>query len=133
MSRGDLHIRLWDRPVKPLAVGVIIALIAVVLNGGSNAICGKALIGPTEDDIAIGVIASIALFLIIFSWLYNRQFLFELGLLFCAGTFVARTVLMLLLVGAYPLDFLLPLSVAVLSGGAFILERIDDAPDGRLR
>ena len=125
MSRADLRVRLWDRPIKPLAVGIIIALISLVINGFVVLAGGRALIVPTGDDAAIGLFALVALIIMIMSWVKKSQQWYEWALLFTCGAFFARSAL-ILTTDTYLLHAMLPFSIAAMAGGAFILERADD-------
>ena len=130
-TNGTLRIVLWGRPVKPLAVGVLLALAGVSLQAVALFTTGVALITPTDDDTVIGLMAFGSLVLILTSWFKLSQRLYELGLLAATGTFMARAV-MSALVDEYHLHWIMPLSIAVLTGGAYILERADPHT-GKLR
>lgn len=132
MTRADLKAQIWGRPVKPLAAGAIVALVSIGANALTVLLFGKAIITPTDDDVAIGVFAWIALGIMLISWVRRSQALFEMSLLFTMGAFFARS-LLFFLVDEHPFHALLPLSIAVLTGGAFILERADAPEDGVLR
>lgn len=110
------------RPFKPLAVGLIIALLPLTINGAAQILGYPPLLDPTGDDMAIGIISALALVLMLLGWVRKSQALFEGALLLVVGAFVARATLVALL-DPYPLEAMLPLSVAMFAAGAYVLER----------
>ena len=110
------------RPVKPLAIGLILALLPIAFNGWVVALGGQTLLNSTGDDMAIGIVATLALLLMFVGWVVKSQWTFEAALLFVVGAFTARA-FMVLFLDPYPLEAMLPLSVAVFAAGAFVLER----------
>lgn len=114
--------RFLGRPVKPLALGLIFALFPISVNGWVLAFGGQALLNSTGDDMAIGIIATLALLLMVVGWFRKSQLIFEAALLFVVGAFTARAFLFLFL-DPYPLEAMMPLSVAVFAAGAYVLER----------
>lgn len=107
------------RPVKPLAVGLIIALIGVTLN------IWLPVAEPSGFDCPLGWIACGTLATMFASWARRSQITYEWALLFTAGVFTARAV-GVWMVTDYFLAGILPFSVAVLAGGSYILERADN-------
>lgn len=120
MSRADLPNRILGRPVKPLALGLIICLIAVAL----NAFVPSGL-SAGEYDQPLSLIAFLTLVLMVVSWLRRSQHLFEWSLLLSTGIFTARSVAVALESGQ-PTFSLLPFGVAALAGGSYVLERADE-------
>lgn len=112
------RVRLWGRPVKPMALGILMALFAV----GSN--CRGRFAETTGYDQLLAIVATVALFTMVVSWILRKQALFEIALLLTAGLFTARAVGVALEVG-HPFAGLLPFSVAVLAGGSYVLEKAD--------
>jgi hypothetical protein len=115
------RVRLWGRPVKPMAIGILMALSAVSINGWVG------IAKPAGYDRVLAVVAGITLALMLCSWCSRSQKIFEWSLLFTAGIFTARAAGVALEVG-HPAAGLLPMSVAVLAGGSYILEKADQFP-----
>ena len=119
--------------MKPLAIGLLLALFPAALNGWVVAFGYPSLLDSTEDDIpsppglggcgcmAIGIVATLALTLMVAGWIKRSQAMFEAALLFVVGAFTARAFLMFF-VDSHPLEAMFPLSVAVFTSGAFVLE-----------
>ena len=120
MSRADLPNRLWGRPVKPLALGLIICLTAIVLNAFITT-------GISAGDYnhPLAVVAFVTLVLMVWSWVRKSQHLFEWSLLLSAGVFSARAVAVAIESGQHTLS-MLPFGVAVFAGGSYVLERADE-------
>lgn len=114
--------RFLGRPVKPLAIGMILALFPIALNGWLTALGSGRVLHPTDDDMAIGAVSTIALTAMVIGWIIKSQSVFEASLLFIVGAFSARAFLVLF-TDQYPLEFMLPLGVAVFAAGAYVLER----------
>lgn len=114
--------RFLGRPVKPLAIGMILALFPIALNGWLTAFGASRVLHPTGDDMAIGAVSTISLIAMLVGWMIKSQSVFEASLLFIVGAFSARSFLVLF-TDQYPLEFMLPLGVAVFAAGAYVLER----------
>ena len=111
-------VTLLGRPVKPLAIGILIALFAIGVNGYQY------IAQSSGYDQPLAVVAVLTLLLMLSSWCLRSQKMFEWSLLFTAGIFTARAAGVALEVG-HPVAGLLPFSVAVLAGGSYILEKAD--------
>ncbi len=120
MSRADLPNRIWGRPIKPLAIGLIICLIAVTL----NAFVPSGL-SAGEYDYPLSMIAFLTLVLMAVSWVKKSQRLFEWSLLLSTGIFTVRAATVAIESGR-PTFALLPLGVAVLAARSYVLERADE-------
>lgn len=114
--------RFLGRPVKPLALGLILALFPAALNGWVVAFGYPSLLDSTGDDMAIGIVATLALTLMVGGWFRKSQSMFEAALLFVVGAFTARAFLIVFL-NPHPLEAMFPFAVAVIAGGAYVLER----------
>lgn len=120
-TQAELPRVVWlGRPVKPLAVGLIIALLAVTINTRWPVADS----GGSYDD-PVGLLAAATLIVMFASWVRRSQRMYEWALLFTAGVFVARAVGVALF-SDYALTGMLPFSVAVLAGGSYVLERAGD-------
>ena len=129
MTRADAgQIRFWGRPFKPLAVGLITASVTLAVNQ-FVVICGKEPLIVTPSG-AVGLIgfASMAAVLGMFvSWLGNWQRLYQWSLLLCMGAWVARS--MSLALDTQYVPSMLPFSFALMAGGAYVLETLDERVD----
>lgn len=116
------RVTLLGRPVKPLAIGILIALFAIGFNGY------KYIAESAGYDQPLAIIAALTLLLMLSSWFLRSQKMFEWSLLFTAGIFTARAAGVAFEYG-HLAGGLLPFSVAVLTGGSYILEKADQFHD----
>lgn len=115
--------RIWGRPFKPLAVGLI--TVAVVYSADAVLrIAGHEHALLTFGSPAAGVLSLIAAALMVAAWWIRSQAVYEAGLLLMMGALTARAVEVALLGNAT--NGALPLAMAVMAGGAYWLEKIDD-------
>ena len=85
----------------------------------------------TFAALLMGIFAGLGVFLMIFAWVIRSQRVYEFGLLFAFGGWVARAV-GIALDGQVPYS-LLPVSFALMAGGAYVLETMDERKPARQR
>lgn len=140
MTRGDLPgLRLFGRPFKPLAVGLLIGgftlsvnTIMLFINGRSTIpipgdINGDGILETASTSVAsliMGLFSALGLILMMLAWVRRNQPMYEWGLLFCFGAWTARWI-------GIALDgdlwyAMLPFAVSFMAAGAYWLERADE-------
>lgn len=112
---------LAGRPFKPLAVGLV-ALAAIFFTDSVGRMLGVG--GLTLGAPVAGLVAGAAGAAMMLAWLIRSQAVYEAGLLLIMGALWTRAVEVALL--GNPFDGALPMTVAVMAGGAYWLEKIDD-------
>lgn len=124
MTRGDVPgTNVFGRPFKPMAVGLIVASLAVCVDTVLHKF-GIHPIAINVDSQAGGIIAGLAALLMIVAWIIRSQRIYEIGLLLVMGAWFARVVEMILMGNAG--NSFIPLSMSFMAGGAYWLEKISD-------
>jgi hypothetical protein len=124
----NLPVSVWGRPIKPLALGMAVAMIVLTLAGLlDRGALGRSLWG---DFVALVAFSSFMAFL--GGWWGQSQRMAEVALLLACGVFTTRAAALLML-HFEVLDIAAWLSVAsaITAGGAYVLERVD--PRGQPR
>lgn len=117
----DLRFTVLGRPVKPVAVGLIVAMAALVLTG----LVGTGLLGGTHWGYTVAVAAAASFVTFIVAWVRCSQRLAEAALALAFFTMSARTVFLFITVGASQPAAWLSLSLTIVAGGSYWLERGD--------
>lgn len=126
MTRGDLPERWLNRPVKPVAIGTLLATGALCLNQFLLLTGNKAFLYTPQGSIGtIFVLSLITIVLMFGSWIAVSQHMYQVSLLFGVGTWVGRAVEEAL---GFDLVWqgILPLSIGVVLAGSYVLEAADD-------
>lgn len=125
MSRGDLYETAWlNRPIKPLAIGAIFATAILAINQ-ILALFGSPIIFTPDGSIgAIGVLASFTTIAMVWSWVTRSQRLYVIALITGVGAWAGRAAEVALDNTAFQAT--LPLSIAMMLAGSFVLEANDD-------
>lgn len=117
----NLPIKVFGRPVKPVAFGLGIYMVVYVVYN----IIDKGVFGASEWGDVLAVIAGAALALLTVAWFANSQRLAEIGLLLCSTVFMIRAVFLFLTLGIWAEGLYYSLASAVIAGGSYFLERTD--------
>lgn len=122
----NLPISIFGRPVKPVAFGLGVYMLAFMVYN----IIDRGVFGPSRWGDVIAVIAGSALTLLMVSWIANSQRLAEIGLLLSSTVFFIRGVFLLLTLGWGSEGVYYSIASAIIAGGAYFLERTDPYPQG---
>ena len=126
MTRAEIPtIQIFNRPFKPLAVGLILATGTVGLNAVYQLFFHTAIVtAPTSISPVLGLIALLSVGCMVYAWVTRTQRLYEIGLVFAVGAWAFQGVGLLLDGGGF--GFIFPLSMMTMAAGAFLLERADE-------
>lgn len=120
MTKGDLDITVLGRPLKPLALGFSIYMLALFY--------ALSIDGAPLSDLFVGDMLGWAGFLtfIMFNvaWWGNKQYWLEIGLLMVVFIMATQTVMTLFFADSL-YSVLFSFSVALISAGAYLLETAD--------
>jgi len=121
MSQGDLfNVRFFGRPFKPVAFGLCLAMIVLVVVNLENS--GR--LGSSWTGDAVAILAGSSFIAMMAGWWTRSQLLAEVGLLLAGVTYVLRgTFLALTIFPDQSMWF--SFSTAMIAWGAFLLERLD--------
>lgn len=126
----NLRITILGRPVKPVALGLALAMVTLLSTG----VAGTGLLGGTHWGYAVAAAAAGALALFAVGWFAGSQRLAEWALAGAFFTLTARTAFLFITTGAgHPAPWL-SLSLCIIAGGSYWLERVDgyrSRADGR--
>ena len=127
MTKGDLDgLLVFGRPVKPLALGMTVLMVALtVQNVFHVGAFGDLILGDVVA--ALSSVAAVTLFL---GWWRSSQRMAELGLLLAATVYVTRSAFLLFIGEPATEGIYLGLGAAVMAGGAYLLERWDEHTGG---
>lgn len=117
----DLRVELLGRPVKPVALGLLVAMTALVATG----IGGTGLLGGTHWGYTGAAIALAAALLFVGSWVARSQRVAEAAILLAFFTLAARSIFLFIVAGAAQPAGWLSASLAIIAGGSYWLERGD--------
>lgn len=125
MTRAEIPtINIFNRPFKPLAIGLILATGTVGLNALLQLLEGKTVVAtPASIPPILGLIALISVGSMIYAWIIRSQKLYEVGLVFAVGAWAFRGIGLLIDGGG--LGFMFPVAMMTMAAGAFLLERAD--------
>ena len=131
MTRAELpNVRILGRPFKPLAVGLIMATGFLGMNQFLVSMGFEPLVSTPSGSIGgIGLAAVFSVLGMIVSWIVNWQVLYKYSLLLCMGAWVARGFSQIM-GGEWALA-VFPLAFAMMAGGSYILETVDEFADIR--
>ena len=118
----NLSLEVFGRPIKPLAMGLAVAMITLTLAGLLDR---GALDGSLWGDF-VALVAFSAFMAFMGGWWARSQRMAEVALLLACGVFTTRAAALLML-HFEVLDIAAWLSVAsaITAGGAYVLERVD--------
>ncbi len=122
----NLSISILGRPVKPVAFGLGIYMVAFMAYN----LLDRGVFGPSRWGDVLAVVAGAALTLLVVSWVANSQRLAEVGLLLSSTVFFIRGLFLLLTVGASSEGVYYSIASAIIAGGSYFLERADPYPQG---
>lgn len=137
MSDTNLPWTFLGRKIRPFALGISLACLVIALSlliGHEDA--GRILDGMSFYGMVVGVTALTAVCLLWAGWWDSSDRLMRAGLFLSVGVFSARAALLFLDLGVGKVSGWLSLSIVVMAGGAWLLERTDhrtNAPLGRDR
>lgn len=125
MTRAEIPtIQIFNRPFKPLAVGLILATGTVGLNAVYQLFFNTSIVTtPSSISPLLGLLALLSVGFMIYAWVSRMQRLYEIGLVFAVGAWAFQGV-GLLIDGGF--GFMFPLSMMTMAAGAFLLERADE-------
>lgn len=123
VTKGDLDgVRLFGRPLKPLALGMMMLMVTLtVYNVTHSSAFGELILGDV-----VAVLAGTAAVTLFLGWLRESQRMAEAGLLLAATVYVTRSAFLLFVGGPVTEGVYLGLGAAVMAGGAFLLESWDE-------
>ncbi len=125
-TRAELpNVTILNRPFKPLAVGLIVSTGTVGINSLNQLIKGSVLV-PTPEVLSpvLGTLAIISITLMFVAWIIRNQRIYEISLILAVGAWAFRGIGLLLDGGGFA--FMFPISMMIMAGGAFLLERADE-------
>lgn len=125
MSRLDLPLKVYGRPLKPLALSVMLSMVVI-------AVINVLDVGLAADHLwgdFIGLLAAVSAAAMAGGWFARSQSMAEVGMLIAAGVWMVRGVFALLYNGSVPIGYGWAFSFcwALAAGGAYMLERVDDS------
>jgi hypothetical protein len=126
MTRGDLPRKWLYRPVKPVAIGTIMATSLLALNQFLSLTGREPLLYTPDGSIgAIFALATTSTLLMLWSWVAVSQRTYQVALILAVGVWAGRAVEVAL---AYDSAWqgALPLSLAVLIAGSYVLEAANE-------
>ena len=124
----DLPLKVWGRPVKPVALGFCVLMGTLAVYN----IRGIGLLGDTAWSHAVGVLAGTSALMMLVGWIGKRQALAKYGLFAAAITYLIRLFYLLLTEGITNQSFWLSLGAAIIASGSFFLEDIDPKRENEL-
>lgn len=110
------------RPVKPVALGLAVLLIGLTVY---NAL-GTGALGDTLLSHAVAVVSAVGAASLIAGWWLRSQLMAEAGMIIAAFVLLARALAFVFMFGFNDRSWLLSLSVAIIAGGSYVLERVSD-------
>jgi hypothetical protein len=123
MSKGDVEgLRVFGRPLKPVALGLTLTMIIVAQSNFRGADRGT----EYPLSVVLGVLAVIAAVTLAAGWICGRQRIAEAGLLLVVGVYATRATF-IQMVSPFDQAVWFSLATVIIAGGAYILE----ASDGR--
>ena len=122
MSKGDLGLHIFGRPIKPVAIGLTFIMCALIFYNVENT--GR--LGASWLGDIVAILAGISAVSMLAGWVFNNQHMAELGLLITAGVMVARSSFIYLTIGAQEQSMWMGIGMAIVGGGAYLLERTDE-------
>lgn len=120
----NLSIKIFGRPVKPVALGYAIFMLTFTVYN----LLDMGVFGHSIWSDLIAVIAGSAFTLLTLAWLINSQMLAEYGLMLSCTVFIIRGTFLGLTLGFGRQDVYFSLANAIIAGGSYFLERHD--PNG---
>ena len=122
----NLPVTVFGRPLKPLALGIVVAMLVLTLAG----ILDQGALHSSGWGDLVSAVAFASFTAFMGGWWARSQRMAEMALLLATGVFTARAAALLMLHFEI-LDVAAWLSVAsaITAGGAYALERVD--PRGR--
>lgn len=125
MTRAEIpSIQIFQRPFKPLAIGLIIATGTTAINAILQIINGDTIITtPISTPPILGLLALISVGTMVLAWFIRNQKLYEIGLVFAVGAWAFRGIGLFIDGGG--LGFMFPIAMMTMAAGAFLLERAD--------
>ena len=125
MTRAEIpSIQIFQRPFKPLAIGLIIATGTTAINAILQIINGDTIITtPISTPPILGLLALISVGAMVLAWFVRNQKLYEIGLVFAVGAWAFRGIGLFIDGGG--LGFMFPIAMMTMAAGAFLLERAD--------
>lgn len=128
MTAGDLEgVTVLGRPVKPVALGLSILMVALVAINIADA--GELRDAALGDGIA--VMAGTAAVCLWVGWIARSQRMAEAGLLLSTVVYVLRSAFIAFDAGFGSIGVYLGAGAAVIAGGAYLLETWDDQKIGK--
>ncbi len=133
MTRGDLPgMRLFNRPVKPMAVGLIVMGTNLAINTFLLYYSDKSYI-PLPGELTaqysvfaliMGIFSGLGVTLMVTAWILRSQRLYEFGLLLSFGGWTSRWIGLSL--DGQPWYAMLPFGMTLMTASAYWLERADE-------
>ena len=125
----NLPIKFLGRPVKPVALGIVIYMAVFVVAN----LADVGVFGPSRYGDVISVVAASALGLLVSAWVINSQRLTEYGLLISGTVFFIRGTFLWLTRSWERQDVYFMIAMTIIAAGSFWLERVDSNINGGKR
>jgi hypothetical protein len=123
MSKGDLPFTVFGRPVKPLAMALMVSTFTIFY---SNVVVNNDVAGGAYVGDIVGWTAGLTSLLLLLGWVHRSQRIAELGLLLATGVWVSRMAVVAMTEGVGYFGVWLSLGWVLAAGGAYLLEAWDD-------
>lgn len=117
----DLSWRFFNRPFKPVALGISIIMIVLCISGIAN----TGLLTTTIWGDIVSVLSGATALLLFVGWYTRSQRLAEIGLLSSTFVFVVVFSFLLLTVSTTQTSIWISLGYTVVAGGSYLLEKED--------
>lgn len=117
----DLSWRFFNRPFKPVALGISIIMIVLCISGIAN----TGLLTTTIWGDIVSVLSGATALLLFVGWYTRSQRLAEIGLLSSTFVFVTVFSFLLLTVSTTQTSIWISLGYTVVAGGSYLLEKED--------
>lgn len=126
MTKGDLDtIRVWGRPLKPVALGLTLTMVIV-----AQANLRAADRGTTPPlSYVVAAVAGAAVIALIWGWVGRSQRLAEIGLLLVVAAYATRAAFVYLSSGPDQAVFF-SLASVIIAGGSYLLEATSRRREG---
>ena len=128
MTKGDLNeLRMWGRPLKPVALGLTLTMV-IVTQANLRGI-DRGTVPPLSYLVA--VLSATAVVTLLWGWIGRNQKAAEIGLLLVIGTYITRAAFIALESGLAEQAVWFSLATVVIAAGSYALE-VDDRYRGRV-
>jgi len=123
MTKGDLPFMLFGRPVKPLALALMLSTFTIFY---TNVFLNSDVAGGAYVGDIVGFVAGFTCLMLFLGWVHKSQRVAEFGLLMATGVWVSRAVVVAMVQGIEYYGLFLSVGWVMAAGGAYLLESWDD-------